>query len=305
MCNMTVNIAGVEFKNPVIAASGTFAFGEEYRLYMDLEKIGGISLKALTKEKRLGNPPVRIAETASGVLNSVGLQNPGVDGFLENIYPRIKNINVVKIANIAGTTIEDYLYVVERLNDTNIELFEINVSCPNVKHGGIGFGTDASILEDIIQQVKKAAKKPIIVKLTPNVTSVADMAKAAKEGGADALSLINTITGMAIDARTKRPILQNVTGGLSGPAIKPVALRMVYEVCKANLGLPIIGMGGIMNGIDAAEFMIVGANAVMVGTATMRNPSATAEIALQLKKFAQEQGLHEISELTNTLDTGV
>lgn len=305
MCNMTVNIAGVEFKNPVIAASGTFAFGEEYRLYMDIEKIGGISLKALTKEKRLGNPPARIAETASGVLNSVGLQNPGVDGFLENIYPRIKNINVVKIANIAGTTIEDYLYVVERLNDTNIELFEINVSCPNVKHGGIGFGTDASILEDIIQQVKKAAKKPIIVKLTPNVTSVADMAKAAKEGGADALSLINTITGMAIDARTKRPILQNVTGGLSGPAIKPVALRMVYEVCKANLGLPIIGMGGIMNGIDAAEFMIVGANAVMVGTATMRNPSATAEIALQLKKFAQEQGLHEISELTNTLDTGV
>ncbi|HBU13216.1 MAG TPA: dihydroorotate dehydrogenase [Clostridiales bacterium] len=298
---MQVNIAGVDFKNPVIAASGTFAFGEEYRLYMDVSELGGITLKALTKEKRLGNPPVRIAETASGVLNAVGLQNPGVDAFLENQYPRVQSINTVQIANIAGASVEEYVYVARRMNDTDISLYEVNVSCPNVKHGGVNFGTDAVVLKNVVREVKDVSKKPVIVKLTPNVTNIVAMAKAAKEGGADALSLINTITGMAIDPVTRRPVLANVTGGLSGPAIKPVALRMVHEVYSAGLSLPIIGMGGIMTGRDAAEFMIAGADAVMVGTATMRNPSATANIVRELTAFAREAGLSRIAELTGTL----
>ncbi|MEG0834106.1 MAG: dihydroorotate dehydrogenase [Christensenellaceae bacterium] len=301
MTDMRVKIAGVEFKNPIITASGTFGFGEEYGIYMDLSKLGGMTLKALTREKRMGNPPVRVAETPSGVLNAVGLQNPGVDEFLTTIYPRIKKLDTVKIANIAGATMEDYLYVVEKLNDTNIDLYEINVSCPNVSQGGMSFGTDAKILKSFVSAVKKVAKKPMIVKLTPNVTKIADMAKAAKDGGADALSLINTITGMAIDVYTKKPMIANTTGGLSGPAIKPIALRMVYEVYRANLGLPIIGMGGIMSGKDAAEFMIAGADAVMVGTATMRNPSASADIADELQKFCQEQEIQNVQELTGSL----
>ncbi len=299
--DMSVNIAGVKLKNPVIAASGTFAFGEEYAMYMDVSAIGGIALKALTREKRNGNPPVRIAEVASGVLNAVGLQNPGVDDFLANMYARVKRLDTVQIANIAGATVEDYVYVAERLNDTDIAMYEINVSCPNVKHGGVNFGTDAKTLAGVVENVKKVAKKPLIVKLTPNVTSIADMARAAKEGGADAFSLINTITGMAINAKTRRPVLANVTGGLSGPAIKPVALRMVHEVYRADLGLPIIGMGGIMDGIDAAEFMMAGADAVMVGTATMHTPSATQKIAEQLAAFAQEQQISKITELTGSL----
>lgn len=301
MSDMRVNIAGVELKNPVITASGTFGFAEEYNLHMDVQSLGAVALKALTKEARLGNPPVRIAETASGVLNSVGLQNPGVDEFLRTIWPRIKQYDTIKIANIAGACVEDYVAVAEKLNDTGIELYEINVSCPNVKHGGVNFGTDEATLRGIVEQVKKAAKKPIIVKLTPNVTKIADMAKAAADGGADALSLINTLTGMAVNAQTRHPVMANVTGGLSGPAIKPVALRMVWEVYRANLGIPIIGMGGIMSGEDAAEFMIAGANAVMVGTATMRNPSASQEIAAELERFAQEEGIERISELTGTL----
>ncbi len=301
MTDMKVNIAGVELKNPVITASGTFGFAEEYGLHMDVARLGAIALKALTKEARLGNPPVRIAETASGVLNSVGLQNPGVDEFLKTIYPRIQKLDTVKIANIAGACVEDYVYVAERLNDTNIELYEVNVSCPNVKHGGVNFGTDAATLRGVVEEVKKVSKKPLIVKLTPNVTKIADMAKAAADGGADVLSLINTITGMAINAKTKRPVLANMTGGLSGPAIKPVALRMVWEVYQAKLGLPVIGMGGIMDGEDAAEFMIAGADAVMVGTATMRSPSASADVLDALERFAQEQKLNKITELTGSL----
>lgn len=302
MNDMRVNIAGVELKNPVITASGTFGFAEEYGLHMDVAKLGAFTLKALTRESRPGNPPVRIAETASGALNSVGLQNPGVDEFLRTIYPRIRKIDTVKIANIAGACVEDYVYVAEKLNDTDIELYEVNVSCPNVKHGGVNFGTDARTLRGVVEEVKKVSKKPLIVKLTPNVTKITDMAKAAVDGGADALSLINTITGMAINARTRRPVLANVTGGLSGPAIKPVALRMVWEVFQAGLSVPIIGMGGIMTGEDAAEFMVAGADAVMVGTATMRNPSASVEIAEELERFAQELGTEKITELTGTLN---
>ncbi len=301
MTDMTVAIAGVPFKNPVIAASGTFAFGEEYRLYMDLSRLGGISLKALTREKRLGNPPIRIAETASGVLNSVGLQNPGVDGFIRDYWKRIQGIDTVKIANIAGSTVDEYIYVTERLNEININLYEVNVSCPNVKEGGVNFGTDANLLADVVSRVKKVAEKPIIVKLTPNVTRIADMAKAAVDAGADALSLINTITGMAINPKTRKPVLANVTGGLSGPAIKPVALRMVWEVAKA-VPVPILGMGGIMTGADAAEFMIAGATAVMAGTATMSDPEALTRIAEELEAFCAGQNISRVSELTGTLD---
>ncbi|MEI6101866.1 MAG: dihydroorotate dehydrogenase [Eubacteriales bacterium] len=300
MTDMNVTIAGVPFKNPVIAASGTFAFGEEYRLYMDLARLGGISLKALTREKRLGNPPVRIAETASGVLNSVGLQNPGVDNFIRDYWKRIQGIDTVKIANIAGSTVDEYVYVAERLNAIDIDLYEVNVSCPNVKEGGVNFGTDVKLLTDVVSKVKKVASKPIIVKLTPNVTRIADMARAAQDAGADALSLINTITGMALNAKTKRPVLANITGGLSGPAIKPVALRMVWEVSKA-VSIPVIGMGGIMTGTDAAEFMIAGATAVMVGTATMCDPEALVRITGELKTFCEQQKIAAVSELTGTI----
>jgi dihydroorotate dehydrogenase (NAD+) catalytic subunit len=216
MADMSVNIAGVTIKNPVIAASGTFGFGEEAALYMDVSRLGAVTLKALTREKRLGNPPPRIAETASGVLNSVGLQNPGVDGFLEKIYPRADKIGTVKIANIAGAATDDYVYVAERLNDTSIELYELNVSCPNVKKGGMSIGTDAAAIEELVGRVKKVAAKPVIVKLTPNVTNIVDMARAAKNGGADALSLINTLAGMAVNPYTRRPVMANVTGGCRG-----------------------------------------------------------------------------------------
>ncbi len=299
MIDMKVNIAGVSLKNPVITASGTFGFGEEYMGYMDLSALGAITLKALTKEKRLGNPPVRIAETSSGVLNSVGLQNPGVEEFKKTIWQRIKTINTVKIANIAGSTVEDYIYVTEALNEIDIDLYEINVSCPNVSCGGIGFGTDAEVLKGIVSKVKKVAKKPIIIKLTPNVTNILDMAKAAKEGGADGISLINTLTGMAINAQTSTFVLANKTGGLSGPCIKPIALRMVYEV--RNIDIDIIGMGGIMSGEDCAEFMIAGANAVMVGSATMRKPTACIDIINELTAFGEDRGLESISQLTNTI----
>ncbi len=301
MTDMSLKVCGVTFRNPVIAASGTFGFGEEYAQFVDFADLGGISLKALTKEPRQGNPPIRIAETASGILNAVGLQNPGVDAFLKTVYPRIKKLPTVLIANIAGACVDDYVYVAQRLEDTEIPLFEINVSCPNVKHGGVNFGTDAATLRGVVEAVRKVTKKPLIIKLTPNVTRIADMAQAAKDGGADALSLINTLTGMAINARTRRPIIANVTGGLSGAAVKPVALRMVHEVFQAKLGLPIIGMGGIMSGEDAAEFMIAGANLLMVGTANMRDPNAIPTIAAQLAQFAQEQCVGNIAELTGTL----
>ena len=297
---MGIDIAGVHFKNPVIAASGTFAFGEEYRLFMDINRLGGISLKALTREKRKGNPPVRIAETASGVLNSVGLQNPGVEEFLREYWNRVKTFGTVKIANIAGSTVDEYVYVAKRLNEVDIDMYEVNVSCPNVKEGGVNFGTDAKLLSKVVSEVKKVAKKPLIVKLTPNVTRIADMAQAAQDAGADSLSLINTLTGMALDARTRKPVLANITGGLSGPAIKPVALRMVWEASRA-VSIPVIGMGGIMTGTDAAEFMLAGASAVMAGTATMCCPDSLVHIIDELELFCQEEKIKKVSELTGAM----
>ena len=301
--DMRVSICGVELANPIIAASGTFAFGLEYAEYMDISQIGGIALKALTPEPRRGNDPIRIVETASGVLNAVGLQNPGIDAFLRDILPQIQGLGTALIANVAGREEADYFTVIERLNDTPIALYELNVSCPNVKHGGVAFGTDAAALAHIVSGAKKVAKKPLIVKLTPNVGSIAAMARAAEEAGADAVSLVNTFTGMAINARTRRPVLANGTGGLSGPCIKPIALRMVREVYEA-VSIPIIGMGGIMTGEDAAEFMLAGASAVMAGTATLASPDALARIAAELEAFLTEQNIPSARELTGALEMG-
>lgn len=301
MADLRVNIAGVNFKNPVIAASGTFAFGEEYAAFLDVSALGGIALKALTPEVRPGNPPIRIAETPSGILNSVGLQNPGVDAFISGILPRIRRFDTVKIANVAGRTEEDYYTVIEKLNDTEIDMFELNVSCPNVKQGGVTFGTDPDSMAAIVAGAKARAKKPLIVKLTPNVTNIALMAKTAEDAGADAVSLVNTFTAMAINAKTRRPVLANVTGGLSGPAIKPIALRMVHEVYRA-VSIPIIGMGGIMTGEDAAEFLLAGASALMVGTATVAEPDAMIRISRELNKFLDENGAATARELTGALE---
>lgn len=301
MADLRVNIAGVNFKNPVIAASGTFAFGEEYAAFLDVSALGGIALKALTPEVRPGNPPIRIAETPSGILNSVGLQNPGVDAFISGILPRIRRFDTVKIANVAGRTEEDYYTVIEKLNDTEIDMFELNVSCPNVKQGGVTFGTDPDSMAAIVVGAKARAKKPLIVKLTPNVTNIALMAKTAEDAGADAVSLVNTFTAMAINAKTRRPVLANVTGGLSGPAIKPIALRMVHEVYRA-VSIPIIGMGGIMTGEDAAEFLLAGASALMVGTATVAEPDAMIRISRELNKFLDENGAATARELTGALE---
>lgn len=301
MADLRVNIAGVNFKNPVIAASGTFAFGEEYAAFLDVSALGGIALKALTPEVRPGNPPIRIAETPSGILNSVGLQNPGVDAFISGILPRIRRFDTVKIANVAGRTEEDYYTVIEKLNDTEIDMFELNVSCPNVKQGGVTFGTDPDSMAAIVAGAKARAKKPLIVKLTPNVTNIALMAKTAEDAGADAVSLVNTFTAMAINAKTRRPVLANVTGGLSGPAIKPIALRMVHEVYRA-VSIPIIGMGGIMTGEDAAEFLLAGASALMVGTATVAEPNAMIRILGELNKFLDENGAATARELTGALE---
>lgn len=300
MADLRVSIAGVELRNPVIGASGTFAFGEEYAQFFDLSEIGGYVLKALTPEPRRGNEPVRIVETASGILNSVGLQNPGVDVFLKEIWPRIQSYDTVKIANIAGREIDDYIAVIERLNDTEIPLYELNVSCPNVKQGGVTFGTDPASMANIVSKTKKAAKKPLIVKLTPNVTSIAAMAKVAEESGADAVSLVNTFTAMAIDPYTRRPRLKNITGGLSGPAIKPIAVRMVYEASQA-VKIPVIGMGGIMTGEDAAEFMLAGATAVMVGTATIESPDAMVRIVKELDDFLNSQKVERAASLTSAI----
>lgn len=297
----SVTIAGIEFRNPVIAASGTFGFGLDYESWEDLSQIGGISLKGMTPAPKEGNPTPRIAEVTSGVLNSVGLQNPGVVEFLRKDCEKVTALPTVIIANVAGATAEEYIAVVEALDDHPIDMYELNVSCPNVAEGGMGIGTNPGAVRQLTEAVKKITDKPVIVKLTPNVTDIVAPARAAKDGGADAVSLINTMMGMAIDARSRRPVLKAGTGGLSGPAIKPVALRMVWQVASADLGIPVIGMGGIMTGEDAAEFMIAGASAVMVGTATLRDPGATSRIARELAEFAESEGVSALRDLTGTL----
>lgn len=296
MINTKVNIAGVELKNPVMTASGTFGSGEEYSEFVNLDRLGAVVTKGVANTPWQGNPTPRIAETYGGMLNAIGLQNPGIDVFIKRDIPFLKKFDTKIIVNVCGKTIEDYCEVVERLSQEAVDLFEINISCPNVKEGGIAFGQNSKSVEAITKELKKRAKQPIIMKLSPNVTDITEMAKAAEAGGADALSLINTLTGMKIDIYKKTFALANKTGGLSGPAIKPVAVRMVYQAANA-VKLPIIGMGGISNTEDAIEFLMAGASAVAVGTMNFRNPSVTEEIVNGIEKFMLQYGYENLSDM--------
>lgn len=295
MSSMAVNIAGIKMKNPVMTASGTYGFGREYGEYYDLSLLGGIVVKGLTLKPREGNKPPRIAETPAGILNSVGLQNPGVKYFLENELPYIRKHDTAVIANIAGNTVEEYCAMAEKLGDS-VDGIELNISCPNVKEGGVAFGTRPESVYRITKSVKEYCKVPLIVKLSPNVTDVKEIAVSAQEGGADALSLINTLLGMAIDIRTRKPILSNIVGGLSGPAIKPVAVRMVWQVAQ-TVSIPVIGMGGITTWEDAVEFMLAGADAVSVGTANFVNPFAPVEITEGLKAYLEKNKIDRIQDI--------
>jgi dihydroorotate dehydrogenase (NAD+) catalytic subunit len=294
--NLGVNIAGVEFKNPVMEASGTFGSGMEFSEFVDLNKLGAVVTKGVANIPWPGNPTPRIAETYGGMLNAIGLQNPGVDVFVKRDIPFLKKYDTKIIVNVCGKTTEEYLEVVERLSDEPIDMMEINISCPNVKEGGIAFGQDPKAVEAITKAVKAKAKQPVIMKLSPNVTDITVMAKAAQAGGADALSLINTITGMKIDIHKQTFAIANKTGGMSGPAVKPVAVRMVYQVANA-VSIPIIGMGGIMNGDDAMEFILAGATAVSVGTANFMNPTATMDVLEGIKKYMKLHEVEDINEL--------
>ena len=294
--NTRVNLAGVELKNPVMTASGTFGSGAEYGEMVDLNKLGAVVTKGVANVPWPGNPTPRIAETYGGMINAIGLQNPGIDVFVQRDIPFLKQYDTKIIVNVCGKTTEDYIEVVERLGDEPVDMLEINISCPNVKEGGIAFGQDPKAVEAITREVKKHAKQPVIMKLSPNVTDITVMAKAAEAGGADVLSLINTLTGMKIDINRRTFAVANRTGGLSGPAVKPVAVRMVYQVAQA-VSLPIIGMGGIMNADDAMEFILAGASAVAVGTANFHNPYATEEIAAGIENYMRRHQIEDIKEL--------
>lgn len=294
--NTKVNLAGVELKNPVMEGSGTFGSGAEYSEFVDLNKLGAVVTKGVANLPWPGNPTPRIAETASGMLNAIGLQNPGIDVLIQRDIPFLKQFDTKIIVNVCGKTTEDYLEVVERLGDEPVDLLEINISCPNVKEGGIAFGQNPKAVEAITKAVKKVAKQPVIMKLSPNVTDIRETAKAAEAGGADVLSLINTLTGMKIDVYKQDFALANKTGGLSGPAIKPVAVRMVYEAANA-VNIPIIGMGGIQTGEDAMEFILAGATAVAVGTANFNNPFATEQVAAGIEAYMSQMGVDDIRDL--------
>ena len=296
MSSLKVNLAGVELKNPVMTASGTFGSGVEYSEFVDLNRLGAVVTKGVANVPWPGNPTPRVTETKSGMLNAIGLQNPGIDVFCERDIPFLKQFDTKIIVNVCGKTTEDYCQVVERLGNEPVDMLEINVSCPNVKEGGIAFGQNPKALEAITGEVKKYAKHPIIMKLSPNVTDITEMARAAEAGGADVISLINTITGMKIDINRRTFALANKTGGMSGPAIKPVAVRMVYQVANA-VKLPIIGMGGIATAEDALEFIMAGATAVSVGTANFFNPHATEDVVKGLEDFLQRQKVTDIHEL--------
>ncbi len=294
--NLKVKIAGVTLNNPVITASGTFGFGREYASFYDLKEIGGVSVKGLTLQPRQGNTAPRIAETPSGILNSVGLQNPGVEYYIEHELPFLKETGTCVIANIAGSSIEDYCKMAEIVSDSDTDMVEMNISCPNVKEGGVAFGTVPKTVAEITRSVRKYCKKPLIVKLSPNVTDITETARAAESEGADAVSLINTLTGMVIDINTKRPILHNNIGGLSGPAVKPVAVRMVWQVANA-VKIPIIGMGGITNGADAVEFMLAGASAVMVGTYNFTDPFAAVKTVKGIEDYMKKYNIEDVNDI--------
>ncbi|KAB0668697.1 dihydroorotate dehydrogenase [Oryzomonas sagensis] len=300
--DLSVSIAGLELRNPVMTASGTFGYGEEFAEYVDLATIGAFVTKGLSLRPRAGNPTPRIVETPGGMLNAIGLQNVGIDAFIEKKVPFLRSVATPAIANFFGNTIDEYAELARRLDAIpEIAGLEVNISCPNVKQGGIVFGTDPQCAFQVVTACREATIKPLIVKLSPNVTDIVSMAKACADAGADALSLINTLTGMAIDLERRRPVLANITGGLSGPAVKPVALRMVWQVARA-VNLPIIGIGGIMNARDALEFILAGATAVQVGTASFINPGAAQEIAEGMEKWLAENGVEDVKSLIGALE---
>ncbi len=295
--DMSVDLAGVILKNPVVVASGTFGFGREYGQFFDLSELGAVCCKGLTLYPREGNPAPRIAETPMGILNSVGLQNPGVDAFIEHELPFLRQYDVKIIANISGNTPEEYGIMCEKLSEAGVDMIEVNISCPNVKAGGLAYGTRPDLAAEVTREAKRHASVPVMVKLSPNVTDIAEIARAAADGGADALSLINTLRGMRIDVNTRRPILKMNTGGLSGPAVLPVAVRMVWEAATA-VKLPILGMGGVSKGEDAAQLMLAGASAVAVGTALFNDPYAPLKVRDGLAQLAVRQGLGAVRDLT-------
>lgn len=300
MKDLSVKVAGVTFPNPVIAASGTYGFGEDYSPLYPLNKLGGISCKGTTMNEKLGNIPPRIAETTAGMLNAVGLQNPGVEVFVNNYLPKLKKEGNVIIANVAGATLDDYRNIAERLDSTDVDMIELNISCPNVKQGGATWGTSCEGASTVTKAVRAATKKPVMVKLTPNVTNVVEIAKAVEAEGADCLSLINTLLGMRIDIRTKRPILHNNVGGFSGPAIFPVAVRMVWQVANA-VNIDVVGMGGISTADDAIEMMMAGAKAVQMGTAIFTDPYSPLKVIDGIEKYMIENNIENLSEITGSV----
>lgn len=296
MIDLSVDLPGLQLKNPIMPASGCFGFGREYSAFYDLSKLGAVMMKAATGSERPGNPTPRVAETACGMLNAIGLQNPGVEEIIATEVPFLAQYDLGIIANIAGSTVEEYGAVARAFNDTNhVHALELNISCPNVKEGGVQFGTDLTMAQRVTEKVKQASRLPVYVKLSPNVTDVVEMAKAVESAGADGLSMINTLTGMQIDLARRKPLIANQTGGLSGPSIKPIAIRMIYEV-KQHVSIPIIGMGGVTNAEDVLEFLLAGANAVAVGTANFQNPFVCPEIIAALPDVLQKYGFHSVQE---------
>lgn len=296
MADLRVKLCGIELKNPIIMASGTFGFGKEYGEIYNINKLGGISSKGLTFEKRNGNDGMRVYETPSGMMNSVGLENPGVKGFIENELPDYSKLNTCRIVNLGGGCEEDYVEGARLLDDKDFDILELNISCPNVKHGGMAFGIKSEVAREVVKAVRKATTKPLVVKLSPNAENIVEMAKVCEEEGADGISLVNTFKAMAIDIENRRPVFNNITAGLSGPAIKPIALRMVYEVSKA-VKIPVIGMGGIMSAKDVIEFIMAGASCIQIGTANFVNPRIGEEIIEELEKFMDDRNIKSLDEI--------
>lgn len=296
MADLCVNLCGVRLKNPVIGASGTFGYGREYNEFFPVSRLGGVSCKGTTLEERLGNPPPRIAETPAGMLNSVGLQNPGVQRFISEAIPFLKKQGTAIIANVAGSSVDDYRRIVEILSDTDVDMIEVNISCPNVKEGGVQFGATCAGAEEVTKAVRAVSKKPLMIKLTPNVTDIAEIAAAVEAAGADCVSLINTLLGMRIDIHTRRPVLRNNTGGLSGPAVLPVAVRMVWQVAN-RVKIPVVGMGGIAKWQDAVEMLLAGASAVQIGAANFTDPFTPMKVLEGLEQYLDDNGIEKVGDL--------
>lgn len=296
MANLEVKFKDIVFKNPIIMASGTFGFGREYGQIYDIEKLGGISSKGLTLNKRDGNNGCRVYETPSGMLNSVGLENPGIQGFIDSELDYFKNLDLVKIVNIGGSTIEDYVKSIEIIESQPVDIIELNISCPNVKQGGMAFGIKTEVAREVIKEVRKSTSLPLVIKLSPNAEDIVKMAQVCEEEGADGVSLVNTFKAMAIDISKRKPVFENIYAGLSGPAIKPIALRMVHEVCK-NVSIPVMGMGGITNGKDAIEFIMAGATCIQIGTANFINPRIGLEIIDEINNFMEKENINSLSEI--------